>query len=103
MTFGEYTFTPCLILFLSCPRTLSHLIPRNTRDHKHISALTMDPTRHTHMAVRRSQVPGVKARMISESSSGFLKIDPVRNATNAPSSVRMICALESAFLYQSMT
>jgi hypothetical protein len=53
------------------------------------------------MAVRSSHVRRVRDRVISDSSPGFLKIDVVRNAINAPSSVRMIWALESAFLYQS--
>jgi hypothetical protein len=66
-------------------------------------ALIIDPTRHAHMAIRRSQVRKFRLWIMSDNSAGLLKIDVVRKATNAPSSVRMIWAFESAFLYQSRT
>src|SRR5215207_7169172 len=102
MTFGEYLLAVLTFTF-SFLKMLSWFGRRKIRDNKHISALTIDPTKHKHIKIRNSHVSGPNLPIIFPKSSGLSKIEVVRKVRKAPSSVRIICALESALLYQLMT
>src|SRR5207244_10623258 len=102
ITFGEY-LSALLSSSFACIKILSRFARNDTRDHKHMRAQMIEPTRDRHIRTRNNQVSNRNRSITFDISSGFLKTEPVRNVKKIPSSVRIICALESAFLYQSTT
>src|SRR3982750_2848123 len=96
ITFGEY-LSASLTFPLSTISTLSRFAENRTRDQRHMSAVIIEPTRHKHIKIKKLHVAALKLRVILASSAALLKMGVVRKVKKAPSSVSIICALESAF------